>query len=151
MGRPKGTKNRRTLLREAEQYVGSKHVDQVLDSLYVIETAMQHFFLRAEMGKNAGRKKEEVDEDYKQAAHLAALAAPYRHARLSAMKLAGGTNNPVRFKNDATADELREEIIRRLGVLHEAGVIDLKALPVPGGGTGNQGAPGVDQSRLNGE
>ena len=122
-----------------------------LDSLYVIETAMQHFFLRAEMGKNAGRKKEEVDEDYKQAAHLAALAAPYRHARLSAMKLAGGTNNPVRFKNDATADELREEIIQRLGVLHEAGVIDLKALPVPGGGTANQGAPGVDQSRLNGE
>jgi hypothetical protein len=57
VGRPKGTKNRRTLLREAEQYVGSKHVDQVLDSLYVIETAMKHFFLRAEMGKNAGRKK----------------------------------------------------------------------------------------------
>jgi hypothetical protein len=150
VGRPKGTKNRRTLLREAEQYVGSKHVDQVLDSLYVIETAMQHFFLRAEMGKNAGRKKEEVDEDYKQAATLAALAAPYRHA-LSAMKLAGGTNNPVRFKDDATADELRKEVMRRLGVLHEAGVIDLKALPVPGGGIANQGAPGVDQSGLNGE
>ena len=65
--------------------------------------------------------------------------------------VAGGPNNPVRFKNDATADELREEIIRRLGVLHEAGVIDLKALPVPGGGIANQGAPGVDQSRLSGE
>ena len=42
--------------------------------------------------------------------------------------------------HNATADELREEIIRRLGVLHEAGVIDLKALPVPGGGIANQGA-----------
>jgi hypothetical protein len=66
----------------------------VLDSLYVIETAMQHFFLRAEMGKNAGRKKEEVDE---------------------------------------------------------AGVIDLRALPVPGGGIANQGAPGGDQLGVNGE
>ncbi len=114
MGRPKGAKNRRTLLREAEQFVGSKYVDQVLDSLYVIETPMKHFFVRAEMGKNAGRRSEEVDKDYRQAAALAALVAPYRHARLSAMKLAGDPNNPVRFKDDATADELRKE------VMHEA-------------------------------
>ena len=133
MGRPKGSRNKRTLLREAEQFVGSKYVDQVLDSLYVIETAARHFFLRAEMGKNAGRKQSEVDADYEKAAHLAALAAPYRHARLSAMKLAGAPNNPVRFKDDATADELREEVMRRLGILAEAGVIDLKALPVPDG------------------
>ena len=63
MGRPKGSRNKRTLLREAEQFVGSKYVDQVLDSLYVIETAARHFFLRAEMGKNAGRKQSEVDAD----------------------------------------------------------------------------------------
>jgi hypothetical protein len=112
-----------------EQHVGSKYVDQVLDSLYVIETAMRHFFLRAEMGKKTGRGAEEVDEDYRQAAALAALVAPYRHARLSAVKLAGEPNNPVRFKDHATADELREEVMRRLGILAEAGVIDLKALP----------------------
>jgi hypothetical protein len=68
---------------------------------------MRHFFIRAEAGKNAGRKKEEVDEDHKQAAALAAMVAPYRHARLSAVKLAGDPNNPARFKDDATADELR--------------------------------------------
>ena len=28
---------RRTILREAEEHVGAKYVDQVLDSLYVIE------------------------------------------------------------------------------------------------------------------
>jgi len=82
MGRPKGSRNKRTLLREAEQFVGSKYVDQVLDSLYVIEKAAQHFFIRAEMGKHAGRNTLQVDEDYKQAAALAALAAPYRHAKL---------------------------------------------------------------------
>ena len=46
---------------------------------------------------------------------------------------AGGPNNPVRFKNDATADELREEIMRRLEVLTEAGILDLTALPAPKG------------------
>ena len=137
------------MLREAEQFVGSKYVDQVLDSLYVIEKAAQHFFIRAEMGKNAGRRAEEVDEDYKQAATLAALAAPYRHARLSAMKLARDPNSPVRSKDNATADELRAEVMRRLMVLQEAGAIDLQALPVPKGGIANQPAPGGDQSGLN--
>jgi len=88
MGRPEGSRNKRTLLREAEQLAGSKYVDQVLDSHYVIEKAAQHFFIRAEMGKHAGRNTLQVDEDYRQAAALAALAAPYRHAKRSAIKLA---------------------------------------------------------------
>jgi hypothetical protein len=41
------------------------------------------------------RKQSEIDQDYKQAPALAALAAPYRHARLSAMKLAGDWHNPA--------------------------------------------------------
>ena len=96
---------------------------------------MRYFFIRAEMGVNAGRKQAEVDEDYKQAAALAAMLAPYRHARLSAMKLAGDPNGPARFKDDATADELREEILRRLTALQQAGVLDLEALPAPDGET----------------
>jgi hypothetical protein len=52
------------------------------------------------MGVNASRNQAEVDEDYRQAAHLAALAAPYRHARLSAVKVASDPN-----KDDATADD----------------------------------------------
>jgi hypothetical protein len=59
---------------------------------------------------------------------LAALAAPYRHARLSAMKLAGDPNNPLRIRDDATAAELRAEIIKHLGVLIEGGIIDLEEL-----------------------
>jgi hypothetical protein len=144
MGRPKGAKNRRTILREAEQHVGSKYVDQVLDSLYVIEMAMRHFYMRAEMGKNAGRNQSEVDADYEKAARLAALVAPYRHARLSTMKLAGDSNNPTWFKDDATAEELREEVMRHIARLSDAGVIDLKALPMPDRGIANQPIPGVD-------
>jgi hypothetical protein len=37
------------------------------------------------------------------ARHLAALAAPYRHARLSATKPVGDPNNPVRMRDDGTA------------------------------------------------
>ena len=57
-----------TILRETEQHVGSKYVDQVLDSLFVLERSMRHFFVRAEIGKNAGRKQSEVDADYEKAA-----------------------------------------------------------------------------------
>jgi hypothetical protein len=151
VGRPKGAKNRRTLLREAEKYVGDKYTDAVLDSLYVIECSMRHFFIRAEMGKNAGRKKEEVDEDYKQAAALAALVAPFRHARLSAMKLAGDPNNPTRFKDDATADELRAELMKRLEILRSAGLIDLQALPAPSDGIVKRPKRSVDHAGINGQ
>jgi hypothetical protein len=58
MARPKGSRNKRTVLKEAEQHVGSKYVDQVLDSLYVLEMGMRHFFIRAEVSK--GRKQSDV-------------------------------------------------------------------------------------------
>ena len=79
-----------------------------------------------------------------QAVSIAEKIAPYKHARLSAVKLAGDPNNPARFKDDATADELREEIMKRLKILVSAGLIDLKALPVPDGGLANQPVPSVD-------
>ena len=72
-----------------------------------------------------------------QAAQLAALAVPYRHARLSAVKLAGEPNNPMRVWDNATADELRAEIMHHLGVLIEGGLIDLEALPAPKRGIAN--------------
>jgi hypothetical protein len=146
MGRPKGAKNRRTLLREAEEALGrGRDPNEIVDMLHVIEKAASHFYLRAEMGERSGtRKPKEIDEDYREAAALASLAAPYRHARLSAMKLAGDPNSPVRFRDDATADELRAEIMKRLAVLTSAGLIDLEALPAPKGGIANQPVPGSD-------
>ena len=56
-----------------------------------------------------------------------------------------------RRRDDATADELRADIMKRLKILVSAGLIDLKALPVPGSGIANQPNPGVDQSGINGE
>jgi hypothetical protein len=59
------------------------------------------------------------------------MAAPYRHARLASMKLVGDPNNPVHFKDDATAEELRAEIERRLNILQEAGFLELRAIEAP--------------------
>jgi hypothetical protein len=124
-----------------------------VDSLYVIEMAMRHFYMRAEMGKNAGRKEALVDQDYEDAATLAALAAPYRHARLSAVKLAGDQSNPLPFRDDATADELRAELMKRLEILTSAGLIDLAALPAPDheGGIANQPPSASINRSANGE
>jgi len=83
-------------------------------------------------------KPEKIDAHYEKAAHLAALAAPYRHARLSAMKLAGDPNNPVRIRDDASIEELRAEMMKHLGILIEGGLIDLEALPAPNRGVANQ-------------
>jgi hypothetical protein len=73
-------------------------------------------------------KREKIDGYYEKAAHLAALGAPYRHARLSAMKLAGDPNSPVQIRGDATLEELRAEMMKHLGILIEGGYIDLEAL-----------------------
>jgi hypothetical protein len=54
---------------------------------------------------------------------------------LSAVTLAGHPSKPLRRRDDASAEELRAENMRLLGVLAEAGVIDLTALPKPKRGT----------------
>jgi hypothetical protein len=95
-------------------------------------------------------KSEVVDENMLQAVAIAEKIAPYQHARLSAMKLAGDPNNPARFKDDATADELRAELTKHLTRLSEAGILDLQALPVPDCGIANQPVPGADQRRISG-
>ena len=151
MGRPKGAKNRRTLLREAEAKAGKlRDPSEMFDTLYMIEASASYFFRRA-LEPRKGRKAEQIDDDYRYAAQLAALAVPFRHARLSATKILGDPNNPVRFRDDASADELRAEIMKRLEILTSAGLIDLEALPAPSDGTVKRPRPGVDQSRINGQ
>jgi len=44
----------------------------------------------------------------------------------------------MRIKDDATADELRAELMKHLGILIDGGLIDLEALPAPKRGIANQ-------------
>jgi hypothetical protein len=117
--------------RQGRMTVDALREPEIIDPLHVLEHAMRHYFLRAQTGVNVGCNQSEIDRDYKEAAALAAMLAPYRHARLSAVKVAGDPNHPARFKDNATADELREEIMRRLAMMREAGILDLEALPPP--------------------
>jgi hypothetical protein len=92
---------------------------------------MRHFYTRAMVLKQNKGSQELIDADLLNAASTAEKIAPYRFARLSAVKLAGDPNKSTTFKDVATAAELRAEIMRRLAVLQEYGVLDLKALPEP--------------------
>jgi hypothetical protein len=96
-----------------------------------MEKGMRHFYVRAMAAKHPKQPDEVIDAAMMQAVQIAEKIAPYRHARLSSLKLAGNPTNPVSPWDDATADELRAEINRRLMVLQKAGIIELQPLPAP--------------------
>jgi hypothetical protein len=127
--------NRSTILREAQEVTVARgllgHEQDFLDSLHVMEEDMRHFYVRAMAAKQTKQPDKVIDAAMIQAVQIAEKVAPYRHARLSAVRLAGDPNNPLRFKDDATADELREEIMHHLGVPLDGGVLDLGELLAP--------------------
>jgi hypothetical protein len=81
MGRPKGAKNRRTLLREAELKIVDR--GEFLDSLVVLEESMRHFYILAMQLKAVGGKPDEVDANLLKAVDIAEKVMPYRHHRLA--------------------------------------------------------------------
>jgi hypothetical protein len=137
MGRPKGAKNIRTRVREAEAALGVSAPD--LDSLHVLEEIMAHFFTRGMELKSKGGKAELIDASLLSAAAIAEKIAPYRHPRMGSVKLVTDPNDTDKIGDDVTADELRAEVMARLGELIEGGVIDLQALPAPSNRIANGG------------
>jgi hypothetical protein len=67
------------------------------------------------------------------------------------MKLAGDPTNPMRAYDNASTDELRAEIMKHIGILTEAGILDLEASTVPNGGMANQPLRDIDQSGVTGK
>jgi hypothetical protein len=143
MPRAKGSKNHRTLERETTKRVAAAHAELAksappldfsmpLDSLDVMEQAMRHFYFRAKIGERLGDGADlrRVDDAYMQAVRVAEKVARYRHAQLSAVRLAGDIN-ATGIPDNATLDELIVKIkeeLRKLGPL-----IDLKAILEPEG------------------
>ena len=133
--RESAAKNHKTLWKEAEKLIGTKTVQELHDPLDVIETIMRYFYSLAQaMRKTPDAELSQIVSMYERAGKLAALAAPYRHGRLSAIKLLGDPNAATGgFKPDATLEEVREEIGRRVLAMAQAGLIDIDpaALPQP--------------------
>ena len=136
MGRPKGAKNRRTLLREAEADIAhAKDGTEILDCLYVMETGMRYFFMRAQAARNVKGNEAVVRANMLEAVSIAEKIAPYRHHKLAAIKL---NKDPVEppFRKGASMEELRAEMQRHLEIL--APVLDLEALVAPSDGVANR-------------
>jgi len=139
MGRPKGAKNKRTLLREAEQKLLSVKREDFLDAMVVLEESMRHFYSRAVQLKTMpNHDPKEVDDNLLEAVNIAEEVMPYRHHRLAAIKL---DKDPVmgELNENASLAELEAEMKKHLLLL--APVLDLTALMAPADGTANQEVP----------
>lgn len=103
-------KGRRTIMREAQLALANgKRRPVILDSLEVIERAMMFFYdaAMAELRKKKPDSRRLV-ELHLNAAAMAKEVAPYRHPKLSAIKIAKRDDDPLEGK---TLEQLREEII----------------------------------------
>ena len=115
-GRPKGAKNHKTLEREkakkiatarAELATNAEPIDLAasLDSLWIMEQVMAHFFRRAMVEQRLGAQADwnAVDSLMQKALAAAEKVARYRHAQLSAVRLAGDISGKM---DDVSLDEL---------------------------------------------
>ena len=128
MARLHGSKNRKTLLREAEEALEHPRAPhEIADSVCVMESAMMYFYTLALSKKHLGKPEAEVNAAMKDALMAAERVAPFRHPKLGAVKLAGDVNNPLRMLDTASKDELKAEIVRHLKIL--APVLELDAVP----------------------
>jgi hypothetical protein len=137
MPRAKGSKNHRTLEREMAKRAAAAHAELAksappldfsmpLDSLDVMEQAMRHFYFQAKIGERLGDGADlrRVNDAYMQAVRVAEKVARYRHAQLSAVRLAGDINATV--TDNASLDELLVKIKSELVKLGP--LIDLDAI-----------------------
>ena len=124
-------KNVNTVWREAEKLIGEDGGLQIVDPLHVIETVMRYFYSLAQTGRKANAPLDEVRKCFREAAQLAALAAPYRRARLSAVKHIDNADTIDGINANATAEELRAALAQRIALLRDKGYVDLEALPPP--------------------
>ena len=112
-------------------------VVDVADPLEVIEQVMRYFFYG--LGVHGAKNKAPVDEVqrcFNRALHAASIAAPYRHPRLTAVKHLEQTDSIDGVRSDASPEELRAEIAKRVVLLRDKGYVDLEALPPPANGEG---------------
>ncbi len=132
MGRPLGAKNKRTLLREANikeaaaraQFDLTMTDDEPIkaDSLAVMEDAMTYFYRLAlkEKRRNGDADPKTIRDNWREAVTIAKEVAPYRHARLSSVKVGSDRTNIPDVPEGVTSQEIRAELfseIARRGLL----------------------------------
>jgi hypothetical protein len=128
-GRKKGTKNQRTRWKDAQINVARDASAAVIaDPIEVVERVMMYFYTLGVEGAKHRAPFEEVQKCFNRALHAASIAAPYRHPRLSAVKHVDAAQALEGIRADATPEELRAEITKRIRLLKAKGYLDLEAI-----------------------
>jgi hypothetical protein len=106
----------------------------VADPLEVIEQVMRYFYGLGVHGAKSEAPIDQVQKCFQKALYAAGLAAPYHHARLSAVKHLEHADEMDGISANATPEELRAELANRVRQLIDKGYVDLEALPPPANG-----------------
>ena len=116
----------------------AKDGTEILDCLYVMETGMRYFFMRAQAARNVKGNEAVVRANMLEAVNIAEKIAPYRHHRLAAIKL---NKDPITagLHDNASLAELEAEMKKHWKRL--APVLDLEALVAPSDGVANREVP----------
>jgi hypothetical protein len=136
MPRARDSKNRQTVERETAKKIAAARAELVknappldfsmpLDSLDMMVHAIRHFYFKAKIAERLGDRvdRRRANAAFMQAVRAAEKVARYRHAQLSAIKLAGDIN--AKATDSASLDEL---IAKLKGEIHKlAPNIDLEA------------------------
>jgi hypothetical protein len=96
-------------------------VVDVADPLEVIEQVMRYFYGLGVHGAKSKAPIDQVQKCFSKALHAASLAAPYRHPRLSAVKQIDQADTIDGISSNATPEELRAEIAKRVAMLRDRG------------------------------
>ena len=144
MGRPKGSKNKAPiharLVAKKRARFATETVEAVAqsmpDSLGLLESVMRHFYLKAMIEQSFGEDSDWKAVDAAMETAMEAVGrwarevALYRHARLSAVKLAGDPNAPL-IPDNMTLEQLRADIVNEVARLGH--VLELDAVREPQG------------------
>ena len=121
-----------TVWREAQgSLVDGTLVLDAADPIDIIENVMRYFYAIGLHGAKSKAPVDKVQKCFQKALYAASLAAPYRHARLSAVKHLEQADSIDGISANATPEELRAEIAKRIALLRDKGYVDLDALPAP--------------------
>src|SRR5262249_16276994 len=104
---------------------------EILDCLYVMETGMRYFFMRAQAARSVKGNEAVVRANMLEAVSIAEKIAPYRHHRLAAIKVHAKDLAPPNYQK--SLEELRAQMQKHFERL--APVLDLEAIIVGGAAT----------------
>ena len=115
------------MLREAEADIAhAKDGTEILDCLYVMQTGMRYFFMRAQAARNVKGNEAVARANMLEAVNIAEKIAPYRHHRLGAIKL---DKDPVIGGIGANASVAELEAEMKKHWLRLAPVLEIDLVP----------------------